>query len=351
MNTTLNLVFFGSFQHYSAIILKSLIKDPEILVSAVITTPPSPTGRTNTLTKNPTHQLADKQKVPVFTPAKLDQKTLSSLICNPSSKPAFFLTAGYGKLIPPDWLSAPTFGSLNLHFSLLPKYRGANPAEWAILLGESLIGITLIEMAQEFDTGNIIAKKETPIDQSNSDPNRRDTRESLYQKLYELGAKELPAWLKRHHMWQQKKDFFCQKSLSPTPQPIKSPTPEARRFIRDHGYIHWSIIRSAMAGNPYNPALFTTHLKTAYHFLKLDRLKFSIQHLSFLERASRALEGYPSLWTYVPTSKGKKRLKIMSFTLKPKTSNLIPNLVQLEGLSPSYFNQIKNQILKKAPTQ
>lgn len=335
----MNIVFFGSFQHYSTLVLKDLVEHQDIEVLGVITTPPMPVGRKKVLTKTHTHQWAEEKHLPVHTPVTLDEIELKKI-----KDADFFVTAGYGKLLPPNWLAYPKFGSLNLHFSLLPKYRGANPAEWALLLGETKTGVTLIEMAEEFDTGAIIAKKDIPITAT-------DTRETIYEKLYNLGASELPDWLIRHYNWLQKKYFFCQQTLSPDVQPDESPTPDARRFTRAQGYIPWEIIESAMNGKPYDSSGLSSHLRTAYNFLfannptRPEHAEGLPDQLNFIERASRALAGFPTVWTYIPTTKGKQRMKIFSFTLSPKPYTLSPNLVQLEGQSPALFNQIKNQLV------
>ena len=91
---------------------------------------------------------------------RLDDTSLKQLT---SKSVDFFLTAGYGKILPQSWLTFPKNGSLNLHFSLLPAYRGANPAEWAIMIGEKRTGITLMQMNQKLDGGDIIEQRELPI--------------------------------------------------------------------------------------------------------------------------------------------------------------------------------------------
>ena len=179
----MKLTFFGSFQHYSTIILDSLIRAKNIEVTSVVTTPPMPSGPKKLIKRTHTHFYALKNKLPVFHPHKLTPIELSKL---PSSD--IFLTAGYGKLIPSTWIKHPNTAALNIHFSLLPKFRGANPAEWAILLNESITGITLIEMDSKFDTGSIIDKKELRITPA-------DTRLTLYKKLYSLAAKAAPQML------------------------------------------------------------------------------------------------------------------------------------------------------------
>jgi methionyl-tRNA formyltransferase len=303
----MNIVFFGSFQHYSALILQSLIDSKNIHVTGVVTTPPMPVGRKQIITKTPVHTLAEKYNIPVFTPKNLHQPLQT--FTNLDEPPDFFLIAGYGKILPESWLNYPKFGSLNLHFSLLPKYRGANPTEWAIMCGETNTGITLINMTSKLDGGDILAQAEIPITPT-------DTRETLYQKLYELGAKFLPQWL--------------QSPLAPPKSQGKAETPYAALLKRNDGFLPWSTIQKYLKKQDLEPSDFTSkHLQKAFEYSATDT-----KH--FIRRLPRALTGYPSLWTIIPTSKGDKRMKILNFT---------PFTVQVEGKQPSLFNQVKNQIL------
>jgi methionyl-tRNA formyltransferase len=204
-------------------------------------------------------------------------------------------------------------------------------------LGEKTTGVTLITMAEQFDTGHIVAKASVPI-------TPKDTRESLYDKLYTLGSKELPAWLLRHYHWQQKQHFYCQQTLAPTPQSPASPTPYAYMFKRSDGFIPWDSFVKAMTGSPLHPGDFPgRHFQTAVNFLKDHHLLKEPNALAhFIERAVRALHGYPGIWTTIKTPKGKKRLKIHSSHVKK--AHLILQTVQLEGQAPSSFNQIKTSL-------
>ncbi|HWS23541.1 MAG TPA: methionyl-tRNA formyltransferase, partial [Anaerolineales bacterium] len=335
--------FFGSFQHYSALILQSLINTKEINVVSVVTTPPMPTGRKQIITKTPVHTLANQYSIPVLTPENLLNKPALPTI----PKPDFFITAGYGKIFPKSWLNYPKHDSLNLHFSLLPNYRGANPAEWAIMCGESKTGITLIKMNSKLDGGDIVEQRELPITAT-------DTRKTLYQKLYELGAKELPDMVIRYHQRIQKNQFACQQSLAPKSQPAKSPTPYAALLKRNDGYLPWSTIQKFLKKQSLEPSDFPSkHFQNALMYY-LERNGLQSEHAQpnafrqsimqdykpsiekFISNLPRALADYPSLWTIVSTKKGDKRMKILKF--KPLT-------VQIEGKQPSLFNQIKNQIL------
>lgn len=335
----MDIVFFGSFQHYSAQILESLITNHQslITVSAVVTTPPMPVGRKQIITKTPVHLLAEQHSLPVFTPVSLlDPPGGSNL-----PQPDFFVTAGYGKILPKVWLEYPKRGSLNLHFSLLPAYRGANPAEWAIMCGETTTGISLITMTDKLDGGDILVQSEIPIDPT-------DTREALYQKLYTLGAQLLPQWLG---------EVAANAIAKPIKQPKKSPTPYAALLKRNDGFLPWTTIQKFLNHQKIKITDFPSpHLQSALSFLlsksadnqilrhaaeprhrggKSSTAQISVVE-DFISSLPRALATYPSLWTIIPTAKGDKRMKILNFS---------PFTVQIEGQSPATFNQIKNQII------
>lgn len=352
----MTLIFFGSFQHYSAKILKSLIQSNEVEIVAVVTTPPHPQGRSKTLTPNPVHQLAVKHQIPVFTPSSLNSKSLSELkniLTADYSLPAeseglqttrnksldLFLTAGYGKLLPQSWLKYPLTASLNLHFSLLPSYRGANPAEWAILCGETQTGITLMQMDANFDTGHILSQTHIDIDP-------KDTRETLYEKLYNLGADCLPTMITQ--FVKDNSQFDNSQFSIGIPQPSSSPTPYARLLRRNDGFISWQTVKKIIGQKPLTFSDLPPICKTTAEYI-INTSPLTPHPSTLLPRATRALSGYPTLWTKIPTKKGAKRMIIHSVRLTKKqpesTSYINLDTVQIEGQQPAQFNQIKNQIM------
>ena len=321
----MTVVFFGSFLHYSAHVLRALIADERVTVVGVVTTPPHPTGKAKEPQKNPVHQLAEDHSVPVFTPVTLDLKSLDEL---PSAD--LFVTAGYGKLLPPFWLAKPTLSSLNLHFSLLPQYRGANPGEWAVLAGEIETGVTLIEMSPQFDTGNILARYPVAI-------SPLETRETLYEKLYVEGGGVLADMIQGYCDLRTGNMVPLSSSLNfswpPEPQPATSFF-YARRLSREDGFIPWETINSVLRGQ------FAAPLPKL--MLEIQEIAPSITVPQFIERASRALAGYPTLWTVVPTAKGETRMKISKCHVEG--NHLVLDQVHLAGKNPSRWNEIKNII-------
>ncbi len=328
MNEQIPLLFFGSFLDYSVKVLKNLHEAENVKIIGVISTPAQAMGRKKVLTDTPVAEYAKTNSLPLFTPSELSEKILHELNSQLGKKPELILTAGYGKLLPKTWLRYPSKASLNLHFSLLPKYRGANPAEWALLLGEKETGITLIEMSPEFDTGDMLFQSRIVIE-----PN--DNREIIYEKLYDLGAGVLPGVL--------------QKYISGELKAVKQSTvrqladqadhyPYARRFRRPDGFITWDGITQAMNGESVKVEHFSKALQEIITIRQGLDANFH-PSAKFIETASRALYGFPGLWTRVDTKKGKKRLKILDCEVV--NEKLILKKVQLEGLAASSLGEIK----------
>lgn len=297
MDRLLRIIFFGSFLHYSTHVLSFLHDRFE--VTAVVTTPPKPKGRHLTPTPTDVSDFARERKLPLFEPHVLDT------IPESLHKPDFLVVAGFGKLIPAAWLTFPSIMPVNMHPSLLPHLRGAFPAEWAILRGEPKTGVSLVKMSEVFDKGEILTQQDHPI-------GPQDTRETLYRTLYDLGAKLLAEFLPK----------IASGDVLPKPQ-RQGDFFYAKRLSRDDGFIPWNIIRSAMEGNdiPYDQRPTT---------LSLVPCPLS----QAIERASRALSGWPGVWTEIETRdrrqvKGKKRLKILSAHIEG--NQLVIDTVQIEG--------------------
>ena len=154
----IKIVFMGT-PNISANLLESLINDGFNIV-AVIAQPDKPKGRKGILEKVPTKVVAEKYGIPVYQPVKL-KKDFDFL---KSFESDIFLTMAFGQILSQEVLDIPKYGCLNLHGSLLPKYRGASPIQTALFNGETISGVTLMEMIKEMDAGNIIAKEEVKID-------------------------------------------------------------------------------------------------------------------------------------------------------------------------------------------
>ncbi len=141
--------------------LEALVKS-EREVAAVVTRPDRPKGRGQVLSPPPVKQMAENYGIPVYQPENLRDPAFLDLLT--SLHPDFIIVVAYGKILPPAILKIPRLGCINLHASLLPKYRGASPVQWAILNGEKVTGLTTMRMDEGMDTGDILLQTMVRID-------------------------------------------------------------------------------------------------------------------------------------------------------------------------------------------
>jgi len=148
-------------------------------VVAVVTQPDKPKGRSDKLIPSPVKECALKYDIPVLTPVKIKEKdAVEELKKYPAD---IFVVAAFGQILSEEILNMPKFGCINIHASLLPKYRGAAPIQWSIIDGEKETGVTIMQMDKGLDTGDILFTKIVPISDE-------DTGESLFDKLAIAGA-------------------------------------------------------------------------------------------------------------------------------------------------------------------
>lgn len=140
--------------------LRRLIESPH-QVTAVVTQPDRPSGRGKRLQAPPVKELALEHKIPVLQPERLKRQNYDQILAMHS--PDVIVVAAYGRILPPEILSLPRFGCVNIHASLLPAYRGAAPIQWAIINGEARTGVTIMRMDEGLDTGDIIAAEAVDI--------------------------------------------------------------------------------------------------------------------------------------------------------------------------------------------
>ena len=182
----LKIVFMGT-PKFGAIVLEGLIK-ANLKPVLVITAPDKPVGRKQILTPPLVKVMAENYKIPVFQPKKINDGGLEVK----NYKPDLIVVAAYGQIISQAILDIPRHGSLNLHPSLLPKYRGASPIQYAVLNGEKETGVTVILMDTQMDHGPIVSQKEIVI-------GKNETAEQLSGRLAALGTELLidtiPNWL------------------------------------------------------------------------------------------------------------------------------------------------------------
>ena len=151
-------------------------------ICGVFTQPDRPKDRGMKLQASPVKEFAIAHDLPVYQPVKMRDGTALAQI--QALAPELIVVAAYGRILPEEILQAPRLGCINVHSSLLPKYRGAAPINWAILNGERETGVTIMYMAPELDAGDIIAQRATPIGPDETAP-------ELFQRLAGLGAELL----------------------------------------------------------------------------------------------------------------------------------------------------------------
>lgn len=178
MSQSLNLVFCGT-PSFAVPTLEKLVASG-FLVKLVVTQPDKPRGRGLELAASPVKQKAAELGLPITQPDKIktNQEFREQL---EALRPDAIIVVGYGRIIPQWMIDLPRFGNVNLHASLLPKYRGAAPIQWAIASGENVTGVTTMRIDAGLDTGDILLQKEVPIA-----PN--DTAVSLAPALASIGA-------------------------------------------------------------------------------------------------------------------------------------------------------------------
>lgn len=176
----MNLVFMGT-PDFSVASLEALLKSGDSVVG-VVTQPDRPKGRGQVLTPSPVKLLAQRAQIPLLQPLKMkDPEFLQALA---QWKPDLIAVTAFGRILPPAILSLPPGGCINVHGSLLPRYRGAGPIQWAIINGETETGITTMWMDEGMDTGAMLLQEAIPI---TSD----DTAGTLSPRLAELGGRLL----------------------------------------------------------------------------------------------------------------------------------------------------------------
>lgn len=176
----MRIIFMGT-PDFAVGTLTALMEAGHEIVLAV-TQPDKPQGRKQTLVAPPVKEAAVSRGIPVFQPKRVrEPEALAEL---KKYEPELIVVAAFGQLLPKELLDMPTFGCINVHASLLPKYRGAAPIQWAILNGDALTGVTIMRMDVGLDTGDMIAKEEVAIAPE-------DTGGTLFDKLAKAGAELL----------------------------------------------------------------------------------------------------------------------------------------------------------------
>lgn len=268
----MRIAFFGS-PNFVIPILSYLHKRHGVVL--VVSQPDKRVGRKQDFAATPVKQYAMTNNIPVQSPENLNGFSMQNI--------DVAVVAAYGILIPQEVLVQPKFGFINIHYSLLPRYRGASPVQTAIVNGEKVTGTTIMKMDKELDHGEIIQQKEVPIEYS-------DTSETLLNKLNEASLPLLDMALRT---------IEETGKFPPLTEQDHSKATFTRRLTKDDGFIEFD------------------HLKNA--------LKGSLSSME-IHNLIRGYYPWPGAWTTLPNW---KRLKLISSEIKE--NKLVFKEVQLEG--------------------
>jgi methionyl-tRNA formyltransferase len=241
----MRIVFMGT-PEFAVPSLESLLKSEDQVVG-IVTQPDRPKGRGHELAPSPVKVIALRERLPLFQPTKMKDPGFMAELSG--WKPDIIAVAAFGRILPPAVLSLPPRGCINVHGSLLPKYRGAGPIQWALINGETTTGITTMLMDEGMDTGAMLLQESLLI-------HPEDTAGTLSSRLAEVGGRLLIETLAQ---WRA-------GSLTPRPQDHSRAT-LAPLLKKEDGLIDWTMPATSIA----NRIRGLTPWPGAYSFLNADR--------------------------------------------------------------------------------
>ena len=241
-------------------------------IAGVVTQPDKPRGRGKASAMTPVKEAALELGLTVYQPSRVREQSFMDTVR--ALNPDVIVVSAFGQIIPKALLELPRYGCVNIHAALLPKYRGAAPIQWAVMDGEPVSGVTIMQMDEGLDTGDMLAKTEVPLEPD-------ETGGSLFDKLSRAGAELLIRTL----------PALEQGTLTPEKQPLESPTAYARMIRKEDGRIDWNLEAEA------------------------------------IERRIRGLNPWPSAYTELTG----KILKIWRAEVLPKESGQTPGTVTEAG--------------------
>lgn len=294
----IKIIFFGT-PIIAKRVLETLIKDDAFEVLGVVTKADKPVGRKQIITSSPVKTLANEHGIKIFQPESL-KKADSEYEIIKKLKPDYFIVLAYGEILPKKWLEIPEKKPVNIHGSLLPKYRGASPLHETLLHGDSETGITIQEMAEKMDSGDIMSAETIKIEDT-------ETITELFEKATETASKLITETIKR--------DF--ENKITPIKQDENDAT-YCKKITKTDGFVLFEEVSANDLFNKY-----------------------------------RAYKDWPGIWTFTENGKigtnSGKRIKLLEIELGTENDIKCKNgfikliKVQIEGGSPITFNEfIKN---------
>lgn len=240
MTSSLKIIFAGT-PAFAAIALESLIQSHHQII-AVYTQPDRPSGRGLKMTASPVKELALRHEIPIYQPKSLKEAYEEHQLARLHAD--VMVVAAYGLLLPVPILAIPRFGCINIHPSLLPRWRGAAPIQRTIFAGDTITGVTIMQMDQGLDTGAILLQRQYVLD-------AEETAQTLHDALAKLGASTLLETL----------DLIAQNKMIAKPQDNSLAT-YAEKICKEEALIDWlqpavELEREVRAFNPW-PVAYTT---------------------------------------------------------------------------------------------
>lgn len=259
----MRIVFMGT-PDFAVPCLRRLISQKHD-IAAVVTQPDRAKGRGNKLAPPPVKVLAEEAGIPVYQPEKIKTREFTQMIRN--LEPDVIIVVAFGQILSQEILDIPPLGCINVHASLLPKYRGAAPINWCIINGEKTTGITTMYMEKGLDTGDMIIKKETAIDEN-------ETAGELHDRLMELGASVLSETLA----------LLSEGKVQRTPQNNEEAS-YAPIMSKSLGRIDWSKtvyeIRNLIRGTYPWPGAFSSYNGKVFKILRAAALEDSVKNENY----------------------------------------------------------------------
>ena len=249
----LRIIFFGTAELACAS-LAALAAQPDFEIVGVVTQPDRPRGRDLKLQPTPVKELALRHSLRVLQPERARHESFVGTLAE--LHPDLIAVAAYGQILPPAILDLPRHGCLNVHASLLPKYRGAAPIQWAVLEDESETGVTIMKMDPGLDTGDILTQETTAIAAT-------DNAQTLHDRLAEMGARLLARTIP---------DYIAGR-ISPRPQPLEGAS-YARKIQKQDGSLDWrqparTLWNRGRAFTPWPGAFTCLHVGSTPRLLKI----------------------------------------------------------------------------------
>lgn len=270
----MKIVFFGTPQ-FATPFLRTLIHDEGFEVAAIVTQTDKPVGRKGELKPPAVKTEGEEHGVPVLQPESLKNDAIAAELAE--LKADAFVVVAYGKLIPKNILDIPPLGCINVHPSLLPKYRGPSPMQWAIAEGDSVTGISIMLLDEGMDTGPVLAFETIELDGD-------ETYTSLQSKAENHGPRLLLETLKRHN----------EGAITPVPQ-NDADASVTRLLKREDGRVDWS------------------------------------EPMTLIERKSRAYAPWPGLWSVWKRGDEEIRLKFHALSPSDDKNDLSPGTVLIKN--------------------